>query len=330
VKENEIVYILEDNFMIDIKSWATVNNYKVAWGNVQCLSDSYDEFERMSKLGELHGVQEFVFNKWGSFNKVEEPEMKTVILIAAPTGGDTRKIIFNCDGREVETLLPPWYSDNASKNLDISIEKSLSDFIGSYGYKAQKLSGPYKDLSARLGLGKYGRNNLMYVEGFGSYIRLIGFVTNAEFESQFYPEIKSDKLTLENCEKCVACKNSCPTNAIGDDRFRLHVDRCLSDYSESTDEWPDFVKTAKNRCLVGCLNCQQACSYNKNLTDASIVLHVAFTREETDYILGKLVENKDEVRMAIEEKLGEVGLTTHKEYVVRNLRSLINNIYSLQ
>jgi epoxyqueuosine reductase len=315
--------------MIDIKSWARDNNYKVAWGNIQCLSDSYDEFERMSKLGELHGVQEVVFNRWGSFDKVKEVEMKTVILIAMPTSGDTRKIIFNCDGREVETLLPPWYIDNASKNLDSALEKSLSDFIGSYGYKAQKLSAPYKDLSARLGLGKYGRNNLMYVEEFGSYIRLIGFITDAKFEAESYPEKISDKQTLENCEKCTACKNSCPTNAIGDDRFRLHVDRCLSDYSESTEEWPDFVKSAKNKCLVGCLNCQQACPYNKNLTDASIVLHASFNSEETDYILNKSVENMDEVAMAIEEKFNKLGLATHKEYLVRNLRSIINNIYSL-
>jgi epoxyqueuosine reductase len=314
--------------MIDIKSWAIANNYKIAWGNVQCLTDSYNEFKRMSKHGELHGVQDVVFNKWGSFDKVTEMGMKTVILIAAPTSGDTRKIIFNCGGREVEVLLPPLYSDNASENIDSMIEKSLSDFIGSYGYKAQKLSAPYKDLSARLGLGKYGCNNLMYVEGFGSYIRLIGFVTNAEFESEFYPKKKSDKLILENCEKCSACKNSCPTNAISDDRFRLHVDRCLSYYSESINEWPDFVKRAKNKCLVGCLNCQQACPINRNLTDASIVIHEEFTGEETDYILGKSVKNMDEVAIAIEGKLKKLGLVTHKEYVVRNLRALINNIYS--
>ena len=315
--------------MIDIKSWANANNYKIAWGNIKCLTDSYNEFERMSKLGELHGVQDVVFNKWGSFGEVKKMGMNTVILIAAPTSGDTRKIIFNCDGREVETLLPPWYSDNASKNLDSSIEKSLSEFIGSYGYEVEKLSAPYKDLSARLGLGKYGRNNLMYVEEFGSYIRLIGFVTNAQFESESYPEKKSDKLTLEICEKCVACRNSCPTNAIGDDRFRLHVDRCLSDYSESVEEWPDFVKCAKNKCLVGCLNCQQACPYNKNLTDTSIVLHEKFTTAETDYILGKSVKNMDEVAIAIEEKLEKLGLATHKEYAIRNLRGIINNIYSL-
>jgi epoxyqueuosine reductase len=315
--------------MIDIKTWAIANNYKIAWGNIQCLSDSYNEFKTMSNHGELHGVQEAVFNRWGAYDKIEEMEMKTVILIAVPTGGDTRKIIFNCNGREVETLLPPWYSDNASRDLDSATEKRLLDFIGSYGYKAEKLSAPYKDLAARLGLGKYGRNNLMYVEEFGSYIRLICFVTNAEFESEFYPEKNTDKLTLENCEKCVACKNSCPTNAIGDDRFRLHVDRCLSDYSESTSQWPDFVKSAKNKCLVGCLNCQQACPYNKNLKDAAIVLHEEFTAEETDYILGKSIKNTDEVIIAIEEKLEKLGLTTHKEYIVRNLRSLINNFYSL-
>ena len=314
--------------MIDIKSWAIDNNYKIAWGNIECLSDSYNEFKKMSELDELHGIQDIVFNKWGSFDKVEERGMKTVILIAAPTSGDTRKIIFNCDGREIEVLLPPWYSDNASKNLDSMIEKSLLDFIGDYGYKIKKLSAPYKDLSARLGLGKYGRNNLLYVEGFGSYIRLIGFVTNAEFESEFYPEKKSDKITLENCEKCAACKNNCPTNAIDDDRFRLHVDRCLSDYSESIGEWPDFVKRAKNKCLVGCLNCQQVCLYNKHLTDASIVLHEGFTGEETDYILGKSVKNMDEVATAIEEKIEKLGLAKHKEYIVRNLRALINNIYS--
>jgi hypothetical protein len=55
---------------------------------------------------------------------------------------------------------------------------------------------------------------------------LAGFLTDAKFTLEDYPDVGSPERTLENCEKCQMCGTSCPTHAIDDGRFLLRVDRC--------------------------------------------------------------------------------------------------------
>jgi len=252
--------------------------------------------------------------------------MKTVILVAYSTSGKTRQVLFDFDGQEVSVLLPPCYGDDgACRSYEATIEKSLKDLLMNQGFKVERLSGPFKSVSVRLGLGKYGRNNLIYVEGFGSYIRLAGFLTDAKFTLEDYPDAGSSVRTLENCEKCRKCGTSCPTHAIGDDRFLLRVDRCLAYQNEKFEAWPDYVKTARNACLVGCLICQNVCPLNKAFTTVETVSSERFNQEETRYILG-LGENVDqELIDSINSKIDGLGLSRHKEYFVRNIRGYINN-----
>jgi epoxyqueuosine reductase len=309
----------------ELVNWAYKNSYRISWGHTGHLIDAYNEFDKKSQSGEFNDIQTSIFQNWGSFHQLNEDEMSTIILIATSTSGKTRKIIFDCNGIKINTLVPPWYSYDEEEKCSNTINENLSNFLSKYGYKTRKLLGPYKYLSAKLGLGRYGRNNLVYVDGLGSYARIAGFITNAELTPNRYPEINSDRLVLENCATCTSCMKKCPTQAIDNDQFLLHVDRCLSYHSELIDAGIEFSKYAEQDCLVGCLNCQDVCPYNNGFTAAENISLVSFNREETSYIVGEYNQDIQIIEKVVEEKLEKVGLSRHKSYIVRNLRVHINS-----
>ncbi len=310
--------------MIDLPNWASANNFKIAWGNIQCLSDALHEFEILSYIGRLNDLQNNKFNAWTSSSPRRNVKMKTVILIAYPVSGKSRRILFNLNGLEVATLLPPCYGDDGqSLQFEMVLAQSFTDYLGEYGYKVERLAGPYKNLAARLGLGKYGRNNLIYVRGFGSYLRIVGFISDAELTPEFFPGPNAGK-QLENCMKCSLCKDSCPTQAIGDDRFPLHVDRCLAYQNERVAEWPDFVRYAKNSCLVGCLICQNICPFNKDFIHVGATLSACFDRKETAYILGSGGIHERATEQHVYQKLAKLGLGRYNKFIVRNLQAYIH------
>lgn len=310
------------NELID---WAFKNDYKIAWGNISHLTDSYSDFNQQSASGEFNDIQKRIFQSWGSFHQLKDSEMKNIILIAVSTSGKTRKIIFDCDGTKISTLLPPWYSYNEEDQCIQAIETELSTVLKKYDYTIKKLVGPYKYLSAKLGLGKYGRNNLIYIEGLGSYVRIAGFVTNAELIPHSYPEQKINNLILEKCEKCGICKKQCPTQAIGENKFLLHVDRCLSYHSELLNAGSDFDRYAEQDCLVGCLRCQETCPYNNDFIAIGDTSYVTMNQEETKYIIGEHISDHRLIDSKLKEKFDYIGLIRHRKYIIRNLRIHLTN-----
>lgn len=308
---------------MDLQTWAADKNFKIAWGNIGCLTDSLEQFRTIFSAGDLNDLQRDKYNEWITQDFSEGNQTGTVILIVYSTAGGTSRITFDFDGEKMETLLPPCYGDSGlSWEYEMSIEKELSNYLAEYGYKVQRLSGPYKNLAVRLGLGKYGRNNLIYVDGFGSYIRIVGFVMNAELNPVSYPGNTSGETSLDLCKKCKLCRTNCPTQAIRDDRFLLNVDCCLSYQNENVENWPEFVGTAENKCLVGCITCQNVCPYNRGFTDVGIEKRVRFGREETDHILGKDCEVAESIMDGIDKKLEELGLSRYKDFLFRNIRAV--------
>ena len=68
---------------------------------------------------------------------------------------------------------------------------------------------PAKQIAFIGGLGKFGKNSLIYSSKFGSYITLHIILTDAEIT---YDNIESGRLT--DCGKCRLCMDACPMQAI--------------------------------------------------------------------------------------------------------------------
>jgi epoxyqueuosine reductase len=112
------------------------------------------------------------------------------------------------------------------------------------------------------GLGKYGRNNLCYVNGLGSHCRLSSFYTDIPFDGAAGEPLAF----METCENCTVCRKSCPTNAITDSPV-IDAGVCINQYTYSLDPIPESVPKTAFNALIGCGLCQDRCPANQGLPE---------------------------------------------------------------
>jgi epoxyqueuosine reductase len=187
--------------------------------------------------------------------------------------------------------------------------------------RVDPLVAPLKAIAARLGLVCYGRNNVTYADGIGSYLQLFGYLTGAAVPPDQIADVAEPRL-LEQCADCDRCITTCPTGAIGDDRVLVRAHRCLTYANELPGEWPGWVPPHAHHCLMGCLACQRSCPANPPLQ--VIDTEVCFTPEETQGLLSGPDDAPGPVRQAILGKLEQLDLSSMAPLLGRNLQALID------
>ncbi len=134
----------------------------------------------------------------------------------------------------------------------------LSSFIEKTGFRSACDSGiPVKAAAFCAGLGKYGRNSLIYTKEYGSWITIHTLVTDAVFS---YDNDFSEIIT--DCEECTLCMDVCPTKAIMHDG-ELNKGRCLREYMLPKGFVPLEMRKLMGSCILGCDICQIVCPNNK-------------------------------------------------------------------
>jgi epoxyqueuosine reductase len=242
------------------------------------------------------------------------PRARSVIVVATPQ--PMLRTTFHHDGHSYQFIVPPTYFDyfkvtSHAKNL-------LKEAFGSKSYRFVKASLPLKLLAVRSGLASYGRTNVTYVPKYGSFHRLTAFYSDYESPIDYWQEKKA----LPLCGKCKACLNACPTGAIHEDRFLIRAERCLTYLNEkaSKHKFPSWVDPSSHNALIGCLRCQLACPYDKELR-TNFEDRGEFSEEETAYLLkGKFSGSK---AVSIEKKLKRLGLDLST--FPRNLQALLDS-----
>jgi len=211
--------------------------------------------------------------------------------------------------------VPPHYAGYHTASE--SLAAALSEALLPGGFSAASFQPPLKTLAACSGLARYGRNNVTYVAGLGSYLILAACASDAP-----PPEdaVWEEPRQLERCERCSACLRACPSGAITGDRFLLQTDLCLTWVNEDEAPFPAWVDPAWHHCAVGCLRCQQACPEN-----AAIELRVAppqvFDEQESAAILAATPAER--LSPATRAKLASSGLDYSPTLIARNLRALL-------
>ncbi len=274
--------------------------------------------ERLAAEGALEAG--FVSKSLGGFRylkgrRVETP--RTLVLLALPR--PAHLVTFRLGERDIELVLPPTYVQY-TPSFDL-VRGWFRDDLGLDPSQADLVSAPLKSLAAAAGLILYGRNNLGYVPGLGSFVQLVGLA--ASFDLVPDGELRRiEDQSLELCHTCRACQKACPTGAMGEDRFMLRAERCYTIFSESLDPIPEEMTIPSPRCLVGCLKCQEVCPENKGRLQYEKT-GVTFSEAETAAMLHDPLEKQADVWTNIRAKFGALGISEDTRVFARNLRFLM-------
>lgn len=216
---------------------------------------------------------------WVSFQVPENlPKTRSIIVVAVPR--PQTRAIFTWNGQRRPLILPPTYT--AYKGIIEQVEKLLAKILGEEGYTSTGTALPLKLLAVRSGLGQYGRNNICYVSGMGSFLELVAVYSDMPCEKDSWQEATM----MKNCEKCELCRRACPTGAIPSDRFLLRAERCITYHNEKKGgvPFPRWIDTSWHNCIEGCMHCQRACPVNRPFLQL-IGEEEEFSEEETALLL---------------------------------------------
>jgi epoxyqueuosine reductase len=240
---------------------------------------------------------------------------KSIIVVAMPR--PPTKAIFNWNGKKQSFILPPTYTAYDEKRLHI--EHLVAEAVGKEGYKIATPLLPLKLLATRSGLVEYGRNNITYVQGMGSFMRLTAVYSDMPCESDSWQEPKM----MARCQACNLCQKACPTGAISSDRFLLHAEKCLTYHNEKEAKipFPDWIQPEWHNCIIGCIRCQATCPENKPFLN--LVGETAeFTEEETMLLLEAVPT--EQLPAATVAKMKLLSLTDYYKELPRNLGVLLH------
>jgi len=187
------------------------------------------------------------------------PRALSMIIVAVPT--PQMRIVFHWRGERVPVIVPPTYVSYTPRTE--GVQAVLAGWLEHEGYRLAKPRLPLKTLAACSGLAEYGRGNICYVSGMGSFLQLVGAFSDLPCDHDPWREPKS----LGRCNSCAACVRQCPTGAIGKDRFLIRAERCLTYHNEAAADFPDWIDPSCHHCLVGCMRCQTACPENGAVLD---------------------------------------------------------------
>lgn len=242
--------------------------------------------------------------------EVEFDEINSLFIIAIPQ--PHYEAIFHWNNRKISGLIPPTYL--YGRKVINQMNDVLLNYLSPAGYHVTPARLPQKLLAVCCGLATYGRNNITYVEGMGSFHRLSTFYSDFPCDQDNQWELKM----MDLCEECSACVRKCPTGAIPTDRFLLRAEKCITYHNEQPGEipFPDWIDPLWHNCLVGCLQCQKVCPANKQAKDW-IEPGPIFNEKETKLLVSE--KNIDLLPEDTKKKLEDFDLKDYYEILPRNL-----------
>jgi epoxyqueuosine reductase len=288
--------------------------YKSTIVSVASLKGLNAEIRELLAAGVLHkGLYDDYLSKCEFGPSTDLADAKSIIITAARQ--PKVQVKFKLGGKTYPAIIPPTYYYDTDEKVFAVIAKALRP----HGYRAARAVVRTKALAAQTGLAKYGKNNITYVDGWGSYFRLRAFLSDLPCSTGGLGEPRMHEL----CETCVACTKGCPTGAIVKDRFVFHGERCLCYVNESEAPFPAWVDPSWHNCLMGCMQCQDLCPLNKDLVDW-VVEAEEFSEEETTMILDNVPSSK--LPKTTVDKLKSIYMMEQYEILGRNLLALIRKL----
>ncbi len=254
------------------------------------------------------------------------PAHKSVVVIAVPQ--PQIRFTFTLDGKRFPAIVPPTYLHGWT--TEERVRTIVNDALRPGGYRAVTAFLPRKLMAVRSGLAEYGKNNITYVPGLGSFHRISAFYSDMPCAEETWRE----PVMMERCETCSLCAGKCPADAIDRERFQIRAERCITFHNEQPNDvaFPEWLDPSWHNCLVGCLICQRVCPEDRAVIDWTED-GVEFTEEETHALLDFKPAGSDlwtpegpsapeGLPVSLTAKLEESDLVGLLEIIPRNLEAL--------
>jgi epoxyqueuosine reductase len=283
----------------------------VAVGHIAELKAWMDKLDQAGQLTTNKTWRQYI----NSFQYAPPPALanaRSLIVMATPL--KLSRIVFNAAGQKHTVMIPSGYVDDGLKLADYQNMLYRHGVVAQGGTLARARL-PLKQLAVRSGLAEYGRNNITYIDGYGSYHQLLAFYSEQALEDHWGP-LK----TMPLCKGCSICLDKCPTQAIHKSSFVIDAGRCITLYNELAEPMPDWIPANAHNALVGCLKCQYTCPGNEDLKDSVWDLGEVDEAETAALLSGKIDKTMES---ALKAKLQRVGGGDDLPYIARNLKLVL-------
>jgi Uncharacterized Fe-S protein len=278
--------------------------------SVERLRELEAEIKSFAASEDLNGFQRWIVEGLYGFEAEGASfEPRSVIVLAVPHPPYAHVEFAYRGSRHAGLSLVPADLDAAGRELAAG--------LAAEGYAAQRASRlPLKRLAVRSGLAAYGRDNITYVEGLGSFFSLDAYFTDKPCVDDPWTELR----VAPACRLCRSCIEACPLGAIREDRFLIDNERCLSCHNERPEPFPEWIPPKVHHSPYDCLRCQLACPMNRPYLGRAIG-PICFDEAETETLLaGKAFE---ELQPELKAKSRLLGLYQWAAALPRNLRALL-------
>jgi epoxyqueuosine reductase len=284
------------------------------------LPELQKEYDGVRKDGGLSSNRTFL-NDIAALNfslPADFLQARSVVVVA--TFSKTMTASFLLDGQAHQVIVPPqYYRDGLNGDTLPAIVRK--DILKAPGARVVDITGrvPLKLLAARSGLGRYGRNNMIFVDGMGSYNLLWAFLTDVPAGQDTWSEVD----VLDACNHCSHCDRACPTECVLRGSFIIDVGRCITLYNENEGKFPNFILPSMHHALMGCMKCQTRCPENGGLAELSGSLGEVESEGTRRVLQGAL---DDPLLASLRQKLPGFPALKSKELfpiLTRNLKVLI-------
>jgi epoxyqueuosine reductase len=272
------------------------------------LREAYEDLHREGLLDERFRQEEL----GGLVFRPPEgmPHARSLVVVA--TRDPAVRCTFRWREEVVSLLMPPTYVHGLRK--DERLEAAVESLVESGGYRARRLRVPKKRLAVCSGLAQYGKNNITYIPGMGSFYRLAVLCSELPCEQDDW----GPPSAMERCEHCRLCTTACPTGAISEDRFLLKAELCITYWNEQPPgfPFPEWMDDSWHNSVVGCMRCQEVCPENQGILDYCEA-GPEFTEQETALLLEGAPMST--LPATLEAKLQEWDLVRWLDVLPRNL-----------
>jgi epoxyqueuosine reductase len=285
----------------------------VSVGRIHELREWMDELDKAGRLSANKTWRSYV-NSFQYAAPKTLADARSLIIMATPL--KIAKITFNDAGQKHDLLIPTGYADDGFKLADYQ-NLLFDNGVVKKGQKLEMARLPLKQLAVRSGLAEYGKNNITFIEGYGSFHQLLAFYTDQPLEDH-WGRLKMLRL----CKGCSICLKACPTGAIRENDFVIDPARCITLYNELPDPIPAWIPASAHNALVGCLKCQLTCPGDEDVIRNRWDLGEV-TQAETAMLLSGKVDKA--LHQKVTSRLSRFPYAEDFAYFSRNLKLAATN-----